>query len=200
MPVLKVMKNGKHLCSIGSDDVWAFSASMSMDIWGPEIATLDISGGSKRNEKGESDFLIWEISHELAKQDQLSFSFENGTTSSPKGKPFTPESKPQATAEADLDFQADDKELKEMEAQSAVNVDVAWSLSTNGRSSTKVKPDPDRQHIMLHMIWNEDSHPEAMTVNVAKKSLREIMDHNDGEIILSEALPIGSQLQLTIEN
>jgi len=37
MPVLRVTKNDKQLCVVGSDDVWSFSASVSGDIWGQRV-------------------------------------------------------------------------------------------------------------------------------------------------------------------
>ena len=196
MPVLKVIKNGNHLCTIGSDDVWAFSANMSMDIWGPEVSSLDVSGGSKRNEKGESTFLIWELSHELALEDQLVFSFEDGSRSAPSGRLFAPEDS--APAKADSEAASEEPDLKEMDASSAANLASTWTVSKDGAPNIKVKPDAERQHLMLHLIWNEDNAPDELNIKLAKKSYKEIMENSSGEIILSQSLPLGSQLQIAV--
>jgi hypothetical protein len=52
------MKNEKYLCTVGSDDVWMFSTGVWSDIWGPEVSSLNVSGGGKRRPDGKSDFLI----------------------------------------------------------------------------------------------------------------------------------------------
>lgn len=200
MPILRVTKNGTPLSTIGSDDVWAFSASLYMDIWGPEVSSLDISGGSKRRPNGESDFLFWEMSHELKKQDRLNFSFEKGAKSSPPGTLFNPDAPPQKNDKINIDFPKEESDLKDLESYPAANADIAWSFSVNGAPSIKVKPDTDRQHLTMHLIWNEDNHPETLTVSLAKKSLREIMDDLDGEVIFSEAVPVGSTFDIVIGN
>ena len=61
-----------------------FSASVNADIWGPERSTLTITGRGKHQTDGTSEFLIWEMAHELLAGDQLSFAFENGIASSSK--------------------------------------------------------------------------------------------------------------------
>ncbi|RJX34106.1 MAG: hypothetical protein C4516_00140 [Oxalobacter sp.] len=169
-----------------------------MDVWGPEVSSLDISGGSKRRPSGESDFLFWEISHELKKQDRLSFHFEAGSKSSPQGTRFNPDAPPQKEVKLDPNFPTTETNPKDLEAYPAINTDIVWSLSLNGAPSVKVKPDTERQHLMLQMIWNEDNHPETLSLSLFKKSLREIMDDSDGEVIFSEAIPVGSAIDMII--
>jgi hypothetical protein len=198
MPILRVMKNGKHLCTIGSEDVWAFSASLYMDVWGPAASSLDISGGSKRRPGGESDFLIWEMSHEISKQDKLSFSFEAGTASSPKGIRFNPDAPPQESAKMEMSFPPTDNELTDLESHPAHNNEIAWTFSVNGAPGIKTQPDTTRQNLTLHMIWNEDKHPEKLTVILAKKSVREIMNDSEGEVIFEDATPVGSTFDIIV--
>ena len=197
MPVLRVMKNGNHLYTVGSDDVWMFSASVWGDIWGPEVSFLDVSGGSKRRPDGESDFLIWEMLHELTKLDRITFFFEEGSESSPKGKKFDPDACPPEEPKIEMSFPPTDEDLTKLEARPALNSGLSWSFSVNAAQSIEVAPDIARQHVGLHLLWNEQR-PERLRVNLSKSSLREISSRTEGEEVFLQYVPVGTRLEVAV--
>jgi hypothetical protein len=197
MPVLRVMKNGKHLCTVGSDDVWSFSASVWGEIWGPEVSFLNVSGGSKRRIDGESDFLIWEMPHELTKLDRITFNFEDGTVSAPKGAKFDPETYPPEEAKIEMSFPPTEEDIARLEARPHLNGELSWSFSVNGDQSINVAPDVTQQHVGLHLLWNEDR-PERLRVSLSKKSLREIVGRSGGEELFLEHVSLGSNIEIGV--
>lgn len=197
MPVLRVIKNGIPLCTVGSDDVWMFSASVWGELWGPEVSFLDVSGGGKRRENGESDFIIWEMPHELVKGDRVAFFFENGSESSPKGKLFDPSTVEPEQPKIDISIPPTDEDVTELESRPSLNADLTWSFAINQTPVTSVAPDDERQHVSLHVLWNEER-PERLRVNLSKSSLREIVGRNGGEELFLEYVPLGSSFEIVV--
>ena len=197
MPVLRVMKNGEHLCTVGSDEVWMFSASVWGDVWGPEVSHLDVSGGSKRNPSGESDFLIWEMPHDLTKLDRLTFFFEEGSASSPMGSKFDPEAYPPEEQKIEISFPPTDDDLTKLESRAPLNIEFSWLISINGVQDIKLSPDVTRQHTSLRMHWDEER-PQHLRISISKKSLREISSRNGGENIFLGRVPLGSTVDITV--
>jgi hypothetical protein len=197
MPILRVTKNGQPLCTVGSNDVWMFSASVWADIWGPEISTLDVSGGGKRRPDGESDFLIWEMPHELKKSDRVAFFFEEGEESSPQGSVFDPTDFPPEEPKIDISFPPTPEDIIKLEARPAENIGVAWNFCVSGAASIKVAPDSIRQHLSLQLLWNEDR-PQSLRVNLSKSSLREITSRAGGEKLFLKYLPLGSSFEIEV--
>ena len=198
MPQLRVLKNGQPFCVVGSEDVWMFTASVWADVWGPEISTLDISGGSKRRADGSHDFLIWAMPHELKRGDSIDIYFEPGTESNPKGSKFKPV--PETSNEGGARFHSwppSESELLEWEARPPANSTLSWGFSLNDSPPMCVAPDVTRQHVSLHLLWNEER-PERLRVNVSKSSIREICNRLDGEELLLQHVPISSRIQVTI--
>jgi len=197
MPVLRVMKNGKHLCTVGSDDVWSFTASLWGEIWGPEVSSLDVSGGSKCNRNEESDFLIWEMPHELTRLDRITFYFEEGSESLPKGKKFDPDAYPPEEPKIEMSFPPTDEDLTKLESRPALNAGLSWSFSANGAQSIEVAPDIARQYVHLHLLWDENR-PDRLRVNLSKTSLREIASRSGGEEIFLEYLLLGGTIEIAV--
>lgn len=191
------MKNGKHLCTVGSDDVWMFSASMWGEIWGPEVSYLDVSGGGKRSPDGESDFLIWETLHELTKFDRLAFFFDEGEESSPKGNKFDLEAFPPEEPKIQMAFPPTDEDITKLESRPVLNSGLTWSLSVNGAKNIDLAPDIARQHVRLSLLWSEDR-PHRLRVNFSKTSLREIVSRSGGEEVFLEYIPLGSTLEIAV--
>ncbi len=191
------MKNGKHLCTVGSDDVWMFSASVWGEIWGPEASFLDVSGGSKRRPDGESDFLIWEMPHELTKLDRITFYFEEGSASTPKGTKFDPDAYPPEEPKVEMSFPPTEEDLAKLEARPPLNSGLSWSFSVNGGQSINVAPDIAQQHVGLHLLWNEDR-PERLRVNLSKTSLREIVSRSGGEKLFLGHVSLGSSIEIGV--
>jgi hypothetical protein len=191
------MKNDEHLCTVGSDDVWMFSSGMWGEIWGPEASSLDVSGGSKRRPDGESDFLIWELPNELNIFDRITFFFEEGSESIPKGNIFDPEAIPPEEPKFNISFPPTEDDLTKLESRPALNIDVKWSVTVNGSQRFEMFPETSRQHIGLRLLWNEEK-PQQLRVSISKKSLREITSRSDGEKIFLEYVPIGSTIDIQV--
>jgi hypothetical protein len=191
------MKNGEHLCTVGSEDVWMFSASVWGDIWGPEASFLDVSGGSKRRPDGESDFLIWGMPHELTKLDRITFIFQDGTASSPKGSVFDPKALPPEEPKFNISTPPTDEDLTILESRPALNRELTWLISLNGSMNFELEPENARQYVRLSMYWNED-HPQRMRISLSKSSLREISSRNRGEEIISESIPLDSTIEIAV--
>jgi hypothetical protein len=195
VPILRVTENGNHLCTVGSDDVWMFSASVWGDIWGPEVSTLDVHGGGKLRADGSTDFLIWEMPHELTRGDRIRLSFEEGSTSSPKGQLF--EDEPPANAKPDFSVPPADEELRKLESRPSQNAALVWLFSLNDGPGIQLQPDSSRQHLSVHVLWNE-RRPDRLRVNLSKSSLREIASRVAGEEVFLEYLPIGAHVEIAI--
>jgi hypothetical protein len=197
MPVLRVLKNGTHLCTVGSDDVWMFSASVWGALWGPEASSLDISGGGKRKDNGESDFLIWEMPHELVKGDRIAFFFNDGSESTPKGKLFDPSAVEPEQPKIDISIPPTDEDVVKLESRPSLNADLTWSVTINQAPATLVAPDSIRQHVGLHALWNEDR-PQRLRVKLSRSSLREIVGRTGGEELFLEYIPLGSSFEVAV--
>ncbi|MBI4995884.1 MAG: hypothetical protein HZC22_03105 [Rhodocyclales bacterium] len=197
MPILRVTKNDIPLCTVGSDDVWMFSASVWGELWGPEVSFLDVSGGGKRRENGESDFLIWEMPHELVKGDRVAFFFEDGNISSPQGKLFDPSAEVPEEPKMDISFPPTAEDIVKLESRPPLNADLTWAFTIYQAPGISVAPDNIRQHVSLHVLWNEDQ-PQRLRVNLSKSSLREIVGRTGGEELFLEYVPLGSSFEIAV--
>lgn len=197
MPALCIQKNGIHVCTVGSDDMWMFSAGVSADIWSVEIASLDVSGGTHRTDD-DSDFLIWETDDALTTSDRITFQFEESSKSVPKGAIFDPDDYPAEEAKFNLSTPPTDEDLTELESRLAINADVIWSVSINGASSIEVAPDQDRQFISLRLEWTNRL-PEILRVNLKKFSVREALSRSDGKEIFRGHIAIGDSIEVLIK-
>ena len=173
-----------------------FSASVWGEIWGPKISCLDVSGGSKRRTDGKTDFLIWEMPHELKFGDRVRFSFEEGSACAPRGKVFDDKA-PALKAKIDMSFPPTDDDLTRLESRPAKNSSLKWLVSFMDAPAINISPDANRQHLGLGLLWNED-HPERLRVNLSKTSLREMVSRIDGEELFLEYVPLGSSFEVAI--
>src|SRR5258706_484632 len=196
MPLLRVTKNGTHLCSVGSNDVWTFSASLRADIWGPERSELTVTGGGKRLPDGSSDFLIWQMSHELKEGDRIGFSFEEGVASSPKGEVFIGEPTPD-TEKIDFFGPVPEDEIVRLERRPTLNTKCAWRFVAPDEAALVAAPDETRQNVSLHILWN-DMRPNRMRVNLWKSSLREVTSRSEGEELFLRYVEIGAHVEVSV--
>jgi hypothetical protein len=197
MPALRVLKNGTHLCSVGSDDVWMFSASLHTDIWGTAASELTVTGGGKRRPDGSSDFLIWHIGHELKNGDLVEFVFEDGDASFPKAELFIDEPTPE---EKRIDFFAPvpEAELAQLEARPRLNPTCRWRFAALDDPPVSASLDETRQSMSLHILWDE-MRPERMRVNLTKDSLREITGRSRGEGLYLRYVNAGARVEVRVE-
>lgn len=198
MPILRVTKNGKQLCVAGSDKVWSFSAFVWSDIWGPESSALTVTGSALTPDGEAGEFFVWELSHELKPSDRIGFSFEEGSVSTPVKKDNEVFDEPSGSEEK-IDFFSPiaEDELTKMESRPTLNTGSRWQFSIAGKDSLTLAPDKTRQHISLHLLWN-DRHPERLRVNLSKSSLREISARSGGEEVFLEYVQIGSRFEVAV--
>lgn len=196
MPILRVSKNGNHLCTVGSDDVWMFSADVHGNIWGPELSELSVTGGSKRRDGGQADLLVWEFSHELIADDRVAFSFEDGSLSSPKGREFAHKA---SHDEAQTDFfgPQPEAELARIESLSRLDAPCRWQFTLNGESLLNVAPDAARQYLNLLALWT-GTRAQQLRISLSKSSLREISDRSGGEKLLLEYVNLGTRFEVAV--
>jgi len=196
MPALRITKNGEPLCTVGSDDVWTFSASVWADIWGPEASTLTVTGSGKPDAGDAREFLVWELSLELKASDRVTFSFEAGSRSSPTQQLSFDE--PGNDGETVNHFgPIPEGELANLESRPKENIGREWSFSVRAETPLRVAADATRQHIGLHVLWN-DRRPEALRVHLSKSSLREISERSSGEELFLEYVPLGTTFEVEI--
>ncbi|MDP9992855.1 hypothetical protein J2W28_003205 [Variovorax boronicumulans] len=202
MPVLRITKNGIHLCTVGSNDVWMFSADVHADIWGPACSLLTVTGGGKRRPDGSFDFLIWEMTHELRKGDHLVFSFEEGTESSPNGSlDDDDDDDDDASAEDEArtaDFVVSEEEIARMEARPKSNPNCRWRFLAPNEQEIFVVPDDDRQSLNLHILWNE-MRAHRMRASLSKTSLRETLSRSGGDEVFLNYFEHAVRIELIIE-
>lgn len=187
MPSLRVMRNGEHLCTIGSYDVWMVSAALWSELWGPELATLDVSGGGTPKADGDSDLLIWEAQREIQAGDRLGFGFNEGDVSAPPGRVFDPAAAPEMQAEPAL-TPANRQPLA---------APARWSVFLDGIQIAEHRPDAERQHMSCKLIWNARK-PETLRMNLSRASVEEILNRQPGEHLFLGDLPLGSQIEIQI--
>ena len=197
MPTLRVTKNDEHLCTVGSDDVWMFSASVWADIWGPEVSSLTVTGSSKDRDGSAGEFMIWQLGHELKPNDRVAFLFTSGSTSSPLDQ--TPIGEPSDEEKA-TDYFAPiaEAELMRLESRAITNATCRWQFAVSGEEVRVLAPDAQRQHCSLHLLWN-DHRPNRMRVSLSKSSLREISAREPGEDIFAEYVPLETEFELRVE-
>jgi hypothetical protein len=197
MPSLRISKNDEHLCTVGSDDVWTFSASVWADLWGPEVSSLTVTGSSRSEEGGSRDFLVWHLSHELKPDDRLLFLFTEGTASSPTDQ--TPIEEPGAEEET-TDYFAPiaEAELLTLESRAIANASCRWQFSFPGKPLLLLSPSHKRQHCSLQLTWN-DHRPDRLRISLSRSSLREISAREPGDELLLEYVPEETQFVLRVE-
>jgi hypothetical protein len=195
MPSLRVTKNGKVLCVAGSDDAWTFTAAVYADIWGPERSTLTVTG-SARSEAVASEFLVWELDHQLKTGDMLEFSFLVDAASSPREN--SPIEEPGAD-EAFQDFFAPipEDELQKLEDRAIANDTCQWQFKVHGRPALIVAPDHQRQYCSLHITWG-GHRVDQLRVSLSNASLREISSQGGGAELFLEHVSFNSSVGLEI--
>ena len=196
MPRLRITKNGRELCTAGSEHIWTFSAIVWADIWAPEASNITVTGSRPPDDAGIREFVVWHMSHELESGDHLQFSFLTGSESSPLD--VAPIERPGADEEK-IDFFAPLPELEmlELEARPIKNAGCKWSFTSGGQPPIRLSVDLVRQHLNLHLLWN-DHRPERLRASLSKISLREISSRAQGEELLLEHFHVGAVLGLHV--
>jgi hypothetical protein len=90
-----------------------------------------------------------------------------------------------------------EEDLTKLESRPLLNAELTWALSINQAVAISVAPDTTRQHVGLHVLWNEER-PQRLRVNLSKSSLREIVRRSDGEELFLEYVPLGSSIETTV--
>jgi hypothetical protein len=197
MPALRVMKNEEHLCTVGSQGLFMISAGVWGDLWSEEAAHLNVTGGTEEI-GGKTGFLMWEFDHKLQKGDRLSFSFEEGDTSSRppetigdkenewKDLPITDQSWPPAA-----------DEVATFESRPIINTALAWRFSMNRDTPSIFRPEGGRQQLSFGLLWN-NHRPQRIHVRLSGSSLRETLARAAGIEYIKDYVPLGSRFELEI--
>ncbi len=197
MPSLRVDRNGQHLCTAGSNEVWMFSAGVWADVFGPEASMLNVTGSSNPEGEEGSDFLIWECPLALSRGDSIEMSFEGANASLPLPTPFRDEpDQEEEPAALPWSNPPTEEEIAAFESRPAQNIGTEWTV-TIGDRKFHLAPDVSRQHVSLYLLWR-NRHPEHIRVSLCRKSLREVIDRLDGEEFFADELPIGTRLAVAI--
>ena len=178
--------------------MWSFTASLHSDVWGPERSELTVTGGAKRQPDDSSEFLIWEMAHELQSGDRIAFSFEEGATSSPQGTVFVNKTSPESEK---INFfgPVPEEEMERLENKPMLNLKCSWRFILNqGEPEISAAVDETRQSLSLHILWNE-MRPELMRVSLSKSSLREITDRIGGKELFLRYVELGASVEVTVE-
>jgi len=163
---------------------------------GPERSTLAVTGSAK-SDGGTSEFLVWELGHELKKGDRLEFSFVADAASSPRDN--SPMEEP-SEGEATQDFFSPipEDELQKLESRTIANAGCQWQVNFEGREALSVAPDFQRQHCSLHMTW-AGHRVDQLRISLSKSSLREISSRSGGEELFLEYVPLNYSFGLEIK-
>ena len=196
MPSLRIQRNGEHLCTAGSDDVRAFSANVWGDVFGPEAAVLDVTGGTRAVADTPGDFLVWECPVALARGDLLEMFFEAASESRPLPLVFCDNAANSGEPKSLRPGPPTEREMASLEARERRNDGILFSVRI-GDVSVEVAPDTSRQHVGLRVSWRE-RRPDSILVSLSRKSLREIVARADGEVVYKAELPVGSNLAVAI--
>ena len=195
MPSLRIHRNGEHLCTAGSDDVWTFTASLWGDVFGPEAAVLDVTGRSAPGSDTSSSLLVWECPVALARGDVLEMFFETADESLPApvvirrnsidaGERKLPANRPT------------DAEIAALASREMLNAGIMFNVRIADRLIS-IEPDASREQVSLQILWRQRRR-EYVRVSLSKQSLREIIARADGEELFCAELPLGSRLVVAI--
>ncbi|HKU86123.1 MAG TPA: hypothetical protein VJV77_07270 [Casimicrobiaceae bacterium] len=190
-------KNGEHLCTAGSADVWTFSGGVWSDATAQEVANLDVMGSAGALDDAVHDFLIWACPHELAFGDTIDLFFEADDRSNPPGTVFVAGEEENPEPAFDWSDPPTEEQIRTLESRDAINKNVMWSVTVNQLQRFELQPDAVRQHLALHFLWNSRS-PQRLRVSISRKSIREIVTRSEGEELLLDYLPVGSTLRVAI--
>ena len=196
MPSLRVHRNSEHLCTAGSDDVWTFSASVWGDVFGPEAAMVAVTGNALPSADTPGKFLIWECPVALARGDVIEMFFDAASMSYPLPIALRDDAGSSSEAKSPWSSRPTEREIASLESREAGNAGIHFSVRI-GDFTAEVVPDTSRQHVSLHILWQE-RRPEYIRAALSMTSLREITARLDGEQLFSGELPFGSNLSFAI--
>jgi hypothetical protein len=197
MPVLQITKNEEHLCTVGSQGLFMFSADVWGDLWTEEAARLNVTGATE-DVDGKSEFLIWEFDHKLHKGDRVRFSFQDGATSS--RAPDTMRDYDAERKDSPDTFRRwppQEDEVASFESRPVTNGSLVWGFSMNGATPTVYRPNGGRQQLSFSLLWNY-RRSERIRVSLSSTSLREALARAGGVEYVTEYVPLGSRFELQI--
>lgn len=193
MPSLRINRNTEYLCSIGSDELWVFTASIRATLWGPERASMDVHGSSRPKEDGRSEFRIWHMPLDLQAGDTVTFNFVDDGSSWPAGEVFVAE--PDEAMNSMFPLQ--EEHISRQEQQAPANRGAALGVQINDGEAIRVMPDEGGQCVSLICTW-VDHRPGSLRVSLTKNSLRGICAREDGERLLQEQLGVGDAIHIVV--
>ena len=196
MPMVRIVKNDDHLCTVGSNGLFMISVGVSGDLWSEEASHLNVTGGTE-HEGGKTDFLIWEFDHRLHRGDDLHFSFQEGDVSSREPELFQAATEREGSHEPTPIWPPSQEEIAAWEAKPLENADLAWHFALNDGPARVFRPEGGRQHLSFGLLWN-NRRPERIRLSLHSTSLRDIVARTGRLDYVTEYVPIGSRFCLQI--
>lgn len=196
MPSLLIEKNDKHFCTAGSNGLLMISVRVWGDLWSKEASNFDITGGAEEQD-GKTEFLIWDLQHELKNGDRLRFSFQEGDASSRPPEVFRDKFERKDLPTTDPTWPPPEEEIAKFEARPLLNRDLAWRFSMNEAAPKVIRPEAGRQQLSFGLLWN-NRRPERIRVSLHSTSLREALARVNGFDYVTEYVPLGSRFELHI--
>lgn len=193
MPSLRISKNAEYLCSVGSDELWLFTASIRATLWGPERASMDVHGSSRPKDDGSREFRTWHMPLHLQAGDAVTFSFVDDGNSWPAGEVFVAE----PDEAMDSMFPPQEEHISRQEQRAPANRGAALCVQLNDREAIRVLPDEGGQCVSLSCTW-VDHRPGSLRVSLTRNSLRGMCAREDGERLLQEQLGVGDAIHIVV--
>jgi hypothetical protein len=195
MPAIGILKNGELLCRIGSAGLDVISVSVGADPAADAPASLDASGGSFDG-CGCNEALIWEQAHALAAGDALALLFEAEGLSSREGCTVLELAAGGAVVNP-LPEPGDAAAIAALEGRPLRHPALALLLTPPGGAAVTGRPDAARPLLSFSLLW-QARRPEVARLYFRRRSLREAIAHDEGEMLLGSRLAPGGRVELAI--
>jgi hypothetical protein len=195
MPSFRVSRNGSPVCVAGSEALFLVDVRVSGDLWGPEIAHLDVMGSRLRPDE-TTDLLIWESHAELSNADELVVQFDAASGSRPDPELFVDPS-PRETQPIDWYFSPPESEMRKFEGRPIVFPKLRFEVSVNREPREVGCLVNGRQVLAFGLSWVSDR-PESARLTLDTYSLRELFGGSPLTSVISEHIGFGDEVSLKV--
>ena len=195
MPGFVVTKNAVPVCAINSDGLELLDVRVSGDIWGPDVAHLDVSGCSFGEGKSLRHFW-WEFLHPLVSGDTIEVQFVDAVQTSRPGDESPP--LPPRSTDQFVPTPPPEEEVAGLEARPELfpNLEFLATLSSGRNVSGRLSN--GRHFVSMNASWASHRADRAR-LSFRSVSLREAIARVDGAEYLSEYVSLGETITLRVQ-